>query len=179
METHIRAILEQLGEDVDREGLIKTPERVAESLRYLTSGKRQSLDTIINGALFNSTMNEMILVKGIEIYSLCEHHLLPFIGHCHIAYIPNGKIIGLSKIPRIVDFYARRLQVQENLTCEIADSLMERLNAKGVAIIIEAKHLCMMMRGVEKQNASLKTSVMRGLFQSDIKIRSEFLSLLS
>ena len=179
METHIRAILEQLGEDIDREGLIKTPERVAESLRYLTSGKRQSLDTIINGALFNSTMSEMILVKDIEVYSLCEHHLLPFIGHCHIAYIPNGKIIGLSKIPRIVDFYARRLQVQENLTCEIADSLMERLNAKGVAIIIEAKHLCMMMRGVEKQNASLKTSVMRGLFQNDIKARTEFLSLLS
>ncbi len=179
METHIRAILEQLGEDVDREGLIKTPERVAESLRYLTSGKRQSLDSIINGALFNSTMNEMILVKGIEIYSLCEHHLLPFIGHCHIAYIPNGKIMGLSKIPRIVDFYARRLQVQENLTGEIADALMERLNAKGVAIIIEAKHLCMMMRGVEKQNVSLKTSVMRGLFQSDIKTRSEFLNLLS
>ncbi|MES2141992.1 MAG: GTP cyclohydrolase I FolE [Pseudomonadota bacterium] len=179
METHIRAILEQLGEDVNREGLIKTPQRVAESLRYLTSGKQQSLDTIINGALFNSLMKEMILVKDIELYSLCEHHLLPFIGHCHMAYIPNGKIIGLSKIPRVIDFYARRLQVQENLTCQIADSLMEILNAQGVAIIIEAKHLCMMMRGIEKQNASLKTSVMRGLFQYDIRIRSEFLSLLS
>ena len=179
METHIRAILEQLGEDVNREGLIKTPQRVAESLRYLTSGKQQSLDTIINGALFNSLMKEMILVKDIELYSLCEHHLLPFIGYCHMAYIPNGKIIGLSKIPRVIDFYARRLQVQENLTCQIADSLMGLLNAKGVAIIIEAKHLCMMMRGVEKQNASLKTSVMRGIFRDDIRARSEFLSLLS
>jgi GTP cyclohydrolase IA len=179
METHITAILKLLGEDPEREGLKKTPARVAKSLRYLTSGKQQSLDTIVNGALFHSTMQEMILVKDIELYSLCEHHLLPFIGHCHIAYIPNGKIIGLSKLPRLVDFYARRLQIQENLTCQIANSLMDLLDAKGVAIIIEAKHLCMMMRGVEKQNASLKTSVMRGLFQDDIRTRSEFLSLLS
>jgi GTP cyclohydrolase I len=179
METQIKTLLELLGEDPEREGLKKTPARVAESLRYLTRGKRQSLETIVNGALFHSTMEEMILVKDIELYSLCEHHLLPFMGHCHIAYIPNGKIIGLSKIPRLVDFYARRLQVQENLTCQIADSLMALLNAKGVAVIIEAKHLCMMMRGIEKQNASLKTSVMRGLFRDDLRTRSEFLSLLT
>jgi GTP cyclohydrolase I len=178
METHIEAILKILGEDPHREGLRKTPERVAKSLRYLTSGKEQSLDSIINGAVFNSTMEEMILVKDIELYSLCEHHLLPFIGHCHIAYIPNGKIIGLSKIPRIVDFYARRLQIQENLTNQIANALMKLLNAKGVAVVMDAKHLCMMMRGVEKQRASLKTSVMLGLFRDDPRTRSEFLSLL-
>ncbi|MES2997803.1 MAG: GTP cyclohydrolase I FolE [Pseudomonadota bacterium] len=179
MKTHIKAILTLLGEDPEREGLKKTPERVSESLRYLTSGKQQSLETLINGALFSSTMEEMILVKDIELYSLCEHHLLPFIGHCHIAYIPNGKIIGLSKIPRLVDFYARRLQVQENLTQQIADSLMQLLDAKGVAVVIEAKHLCMMMRGVEKQRASMKTSVMLGVFRTDMRTRSEFLSLIS
>ena len=179
METHITAILKLLGEDPDREGLKKTPARVAKSLRYLTSGKQQSLDAIVNGALFHSTIEEMILVKDIELYSLCEHHLLPFIGHCHIAYIPNGKIIGLSKIPRLVDFYARRLQIQENLTCQIADSLMKLLDAKGVAVIIEAKHLCMMMRGVEKQNAVMKTSVMLGLFREDRRTRAEFLSLIA
>src|SRR5476649_2031884 len=139
MQTHVKAILRLLGEDPEREGLKKTPERVEKSLHYLTSGTQQSLETLINGAFFSSTMTEMILVKDIELYSLCEHHLLPFIGHCHIAYIPNGKIIGLSKIPRLVDFYARRLQIQENLTCQIADSLMSLLNAKGVAIVIEAK----------------------------------------
>jgi GTP cyclohydrolase IA len=178
MEKQIKTLLELLGEDPDREGLRKTPERVAASLRYLTSGKHQSLEAIINGALFQSSSEEMIVVKDIELYSLCEHHLLPFIGFCHIGYLPNGKIIGLSKIPRLVDFYAKRLQIQENLTCQIADSLMELLDAKGVAIIIEAKHLCMMMRGVEKQNASLKTSVMRGLFRSDYSTRAEFFSLL-
>jgi GTP cyclohydrolase I len=178
MQTHIKEILKLLGEDPEREGLKKTPERVAKSLRYLTSGKQQSLEALINGAFFSSTMTEMILVKDIELYSLCEHHLLPFIGRCHVAYIPDGKIIGLSKIPRLVDFYARRLQIQENLTCQIADSLMNFLNAKGVAVVIEAKHFCMMMRGVEKQSASLKTSVMLGDFRDDIKTRSEFLSLL-
>lgn len=179
METQIKTILELLGDDPEREGLKNTPKRVAKTLRYLTSGKQQSLNSIINGALFSSEMEEMILVKDIELYSLCEHHLLPFIGHCHIAYIPNGKIIGLSKIPRIVDFYARRLQVQENLTYQIADSLMELLQAKGVAVIIEAKHLCMMMRGIKKQSASLKTSVMRGLFRDDVRTRVEFLNLLT
>ena len=178
MQTHIKEILKLLGEDPERKGLKKTPARVAKSLSYLTSGSKQSLETLVNDAFFNSTITEMILVKDIELYSLCEHHLLPFIGHCHIAYIPNGKIIGLSKIPRLVDFYARRLQIQENLTCQIADSLMSLLNAKGVAVVIEAKHLCMMMRGVEKQNASLKTSVMLSAFRDDIKIRSEFFSLL-
>lgn len=179
MEKHIKAILRLLGEDPQREGLKETPKRVAQSLRYLTSGKQQSLAQLINGALFKSTMEEMIIVKDIELYSLCEHHLLPFIGTCHIAYIPNGKIIGLSKIPRLVDFYARNLQIQENLTRQIADCLMNLLNAKGVAVIIEAKHLCMMMRGVEKQGASMKTSVMLGLFRDHIETRSEFLSLVS
>lgn len=178
MEKHIKAILSALGEDPEREGLKNTPLRVAKSLRYLTSGARESLDILLNGAVFHSTMEEMILVKDIELYSLCEHHLLPFIGVCHIAYIPNGKIIGLSKIPRIINFYARRLQIQENLTRQIADTLMKVLDAKGVAIIIEAKHLCMMMRGVEKQKASMKTSVMLGLFKEDLRTRSEFLSLV-
>jgi len=178
MEKHIKAILSALGEDPEREGLKNTPLRVAKSLRYLTSGARESLDVLLNGAVFNSSMEEMILVKDIELYSLCEHHLLPFIGVCHIAYIPNGKIIGLSKIPRIINFYARRLQIQENLTRQIADTLMKVLDAKGVAIIIEAKHLCMMMRGVEKQKASMKTSVMLGLFREDLRTRSEFLSLV-
>ncbi|MCH9636416.1 GTP cyclohydrolase I [Candidatus Rickettsiella isopodorum] len=178
MEKHIKAILTALGEDTEREGLKNTPLRVSKSLRYLTSGSRESLDDILNGAVFRSTMEEMILVKDIELYSLCEHHLLPFIGACHIAYIPNGKIIGLSKISRIINFYARRLQIQENLTRQIADTLMKVLDAKGVAIIIEAKHLCMMMRGVEKQKASMKTSVMLGLFRQDLRTRSEFLSLI-
>lgn len=178
MEKHIKAILVALGEDPEREGLKNTPFRVSKSLHYLTSGSRESLDNIINGALFRSAMEEMILVKDIELYSLCEHHLLPFIGVCHIAYIPNGKIIGLSKIPRIINLYARRLQIQENLTRQIGDTLMEILDAKGVAIIIEAQHLCMMMRGVEKQKASMKTSVMLGLFQDDQRTRSEFLSLV-
>jgi GTP cyclohydrolase IA len=177
MEQHIKAILVALGEDPEREGLKNTPLRVSKSLRYLTSGSHESLDNIINGAIFRSEIKEMILVKDIELYSLCEHHLLPFIGVCHIAYIPNGKIIGLSKISRIINFYARRLQIQENLTRQIADTLMEILEAKGVAIIIEAQHLCMMMRGVEKQKASMKTSVMLGLFQDDQRTRSEFLSL--
>lgn len=178
MEKHIKAILTALGEDPEREGLKNTPYRVAKSLRYLTSGSRETLDDILNGAVFNSGMEEMILVKDIELYSLCEHHLLPFIGVCHIAYIPNGKIIGLSKISRIINFYARRLQIQENLTRQIADTLMQVLSAKGVAIIIESKHLCMMMRGVEKQKASMKTSVMLGLFRKDLSTRSEFLSLV-
>ncbi len=178
MEKQIKAILTALGEDPEREGLKKTPERLAKSLRYLTSGTRQSLQDILNDALFQSDMEEMILVKDIELYSLCEHHLLPFMGVCHVAYIPNGQIIGLSKIPRIINFYARRLQIQENLTRQIADTLMDKLNAKGVAIIIEAKHLCMMMRGVEKQQATMKTSVMLGIFQQNMRIRAEFFSLV-
>ena len=178
MEKHIKAILTALGEDPEREGLKKTPERLAKSLRYLTSGTRESLPNILNDALFQSDMEEMILVKDIELYSLCEHHLLPFMGICHVAYIPNGQIIGLSKIPRIINFYARRLQIQENLTRQIADTLMDKLNAKGVAIIIEAKHLCMMMRGVEKQQATMKTSVMLGIFQQNMRIRAEFFSLV-
>jgi GTP cyclohydrolase I len=179
MEKQIKAILTALGEDPEREGLKKTPERLAKSLRHLTSGTRASLNDIFNDALFKSDMEEMILVKDIELYSLCEHHLLPFMGVCHVAYIPNGQIVGLSKIPRIVNFYARRLQIQENLTRQIADTLMDKLNAKGVAIIIEAKHLCMMMRGVEKQRATMKTSVMLGLFQQNIRIRAEFFSLVA
>ena len=178
MQTHIKEILKLLGENPEREGLKKTPQRVAESLRYLTSGAKESLENVVGDAFFDSSMKEMILVKDIEFYSLCEHHMLPFIGYCHIAYIPNGKIIGISKIPRLVDFYARRLQIQENLTVQIAESLMGLINAKGVAVVMEAKHLCMMMRGVEKQNASLKTSVMVGAFSEDLRTRSEFLSLI-
>ena len=178
MEKHIKAILTALGEDPEREGLKKTPERLAKSLRYLTSGTRESLPDILNDALFQSDMEEMILVKDIELYSLCEHHLLPFMGVCHVAYIPNGQIIGLSKIPRIINFYARRLQIQENLTRQIADTLMDKLNAKGVAIIIEAKHLCMMMRGVQKQNSVMTTSVVLGSFRTDPATRQEFLSLI-
>ena len=177
MEKHIKAILQALGEDTEREGLKNTPLRVSQSLRYLTSGSRESLDDILNSAVFHSGMEEMILVKDIELYSLCEHHLLPFLGVCHIAYIPNGKIIGLSKISRIVDFYARRLQIQENLTRQIADTLMSVLDAKGVAIIIEAKHLCMMMRGVEKQNSVMTTSVMLGEMRHNPSSRMEFLQL--
>jgi len=178
IETHIQAILEILAEDPQREGLKKTPARVAKSLCYLTSGNQQSLDKIIQNALFSSAMEDMLLLKDIELYSLCEHHLLPFIGHCHIAYVPNGNIIGLSKIPQIVDFYARRLQTQEDLTCQIAHSLMKLLHAKGVAVIIEAQHMCMLMNGEKSQQGLLKTSVMLGSFRRDAHLRLEFLGLL-
>jgi GTP cyclohydrolase IA len=173
-----RQLLESVGEDVDREGLRRTPDRAARALEFLTQGYRQDLEEIINDAVFASVASEIILVKDIELYSLCEHHLLPFIGRAHVAYIPNGKVIGLSKVARIVDVFARRLQIQENLTTQIAESLMNCLEPSGVAVVVEAKHLCMMMRGVEKQNSVMKTSCLLGTFKDDARTRSEFLSLL-
>ena len=173
-----RELLQSIGEDVDREGLQRTPDRAARALEFLTQGYRQNLDEIINGAVFESGASEIILVKDIELYSLCEHHLLPFIGRAHVAYLPNGKVIGLSKVARIVDVFARRLQIQENLTTQIAESLMRCLEPSGVAVVVEAKHLCMMMRGVEKQNSVMKTSCLLGTFKEDARTRSEFLSLL-
>jgi GTP cyclohydrolase I len=173
-----REILETVGEDVDREGLRRTPIRAARALEFLTQGYRQNLDKIVNDAVFDSDASEIILVKDIELYSMCEHHLLPFIGRAHVAYIPNGKVIGLSKVARIVDVFARRLQIQENLTTQIAESLMKCLEPSGVAVVVEAKHLCMMMRGVEKQNSVMKTSCLLGTFKEDARTRSEFLSLL-
>ena len=173
-----RELLDAVGEDVDREGLRRTPERAARALEFLTQGYRQDFNEIINGAVFESSASEIILVKDIELYSLCEHHLLPFIGRAHVAYIPSGKVIGLSKVARIVDVFARRFQIQENLTTEIAESLMRCLDPSGVAVVVEAKHLCMMMRGVEKQNSVMKTSCLLGVFKEDARTRSEFLSLL-
>jgi GTP cyclohydrolase I len=171
-------LLQSVGEDLDREGLRRTPDRAARALEFLTQGYRQDLDEIINDAIFESEASEIILVKDIELYSMCEHHLLPFIGRAHVAYIPNGKVIGLSKVARIVDVFARRLQIQENLTTQIAESLMRCLGPSGVAVVVEAKHLCMMMRGVEKQNSVMKTSCLLGTFKDDARTRSEFLSLL-
>lgn len=165
-------------EDPTREGLQKTPNRAAKALQFLTQGYNANLDSIIRGALFTTDNTEMVLVQDIEIFSLCEHHLLPIIGKCHIAYIPNGKIIGLSKIPRIVDMFARRLQVQENLTTQIAECVMKLTNALGTAVVIEAKHLCMIARGVEKKSVVVKTSSMLGVFRESAVTRNEFLSLL-
>jgi GTP cyclohydrolase IA len=173
-----RELLHGIGEDIDREGLRRTPDRAARALEFLTQGYRQDLDEIVNDAVFDSRASEIVLVKDIELYSLCEHHLLPFIGRAHVAYIPNGKVIGLSKVARIVDVFARRLQIQENLTTQIAESLMNCLEPSGVAVVVEAKHLCMMMRGVEKQNSVMKTSCLLGVFKDDARTRSEFLSLL-
>ncbi len=178
MQEQFKKIIELLGEDPNREGLQNTPKRAAKAMEFLTQGYRQNIDDIINGALFASDNSEMVVVKNIEIYSLCEHHLLPFIGKCHVAYVPNGKILGLSKFARIIDMYARRLQVQENLTSEIANALLEVTGAKGIGVIIEAQHLCMMMRGVEKQHSVMSTSVMLGLLRDDARTRAEFLSLV-
>jgi GTP cyclohydrolase I len=171
-------LIRGIGEDPAREGLIKTPDRAARALEYLTRGYQQTLDEVVNNAIFESDNDEMILVKDIEMYSLCEHHLLPFIGKCHVAYIPTGKVIGLSKIARIVDMYARRLQIQENLTKQIADTLMDVINPAGVGVIIEAEHLCMKMRGVEKQNSVMITSMMLGSFRDHSRTRAEFLRLV-
>jgi GTP cyclohydrolase IA len=179
MEQSFLSLLEAIGEDPKREGLVRTPCRAARAFEFLTAGYRQSLDEIINNALFDSEASEIILVKDIELYSLCEHHLIPFIGKAHVAYIPNGKVVGLSKTARIVDMFARRLQIQENLTMQIADALMKALQPRGVGVVIEAKHLCMMMRGVEKQNSVMKTSCLLGVFKEDARTRSEFLSLLN
>lgn len=175
---HYHAILETIGEDTTREGLVDTPERAARALEFLTQGYKQSLDDIVNGALFTAESDDMIVVKDIELYSLCEHHMLPFIGRCHIAYIPSDKILGLSKLARIVDHFAQRLQIQERLTKQIATSIMEITGAIGVAVVIDSAHLCMMMRGVQKQNSKMSTSCMLGDFRDDPAARNEFLSLL-
>jgi GTP cyclohydrolase I len=178
VEEHWAKIIEAVGEDLDRPGLADTPKRAAKAFKFLTRGYAQSVDEVVNNALFPSDSSEMILVQDVELYSLCEHHLLPFIGKCHVAYIPTGKVLGLSKVARIVDLYARRLQIQESLTAEIADTIMKVTDAEGVGVIIEAQHMCMMMRGVEKQNSVMKTSAMLGCFRSEQKTREEFLSLL-
>lgn len=177
MEKQFAEIIQSLGENLDRDGLRNTPQRAAKALRFLTQGYQQEISELVNGAIFESDMDEMVIVKNIELYSLCEHHLLPFIGKCHVAYLPQGKIIGLSKIPRIVDMFARRLQVQEKLTKQIAESILRVTKAAGVGVIIEAQHLCMMMRGVEKQNSTMATSVMLGSFRQDSSTRAEFLNL--
>lgn len=174
----VRQMLHHLGEDSGRSGLERTPERVAASLRFLTQGYQLDLDSVINGALFEAEHDEMVIVKDIEVYSLCEHHLLPFYGKCHLAYLPDRKIIGLSKMARIVDVFSRRLQIQERLTTEIASTVKKYLEPKGVAVVIEAHHFCMMMRGVQKQNSRTVTSCMLGRFKSDSKTRSEFLEFL-
>jgi len=179
MEESFLQLLQAIGEDPNREGLLRTPIRAARAFEFLTNGYRQSLDDVVNGAIFESDASEIILVKDIELYSMCEHHLLPFIGRAHVAYIPNGRVIGLSKVARLVDVFARRLQIQENLTVQIADALMKTLRPAGVGIVVEAKHLCMMMRGVEKQNSVMKTSCLLGTFKEDARTRSEFLSLLA
>jgi len=168
----------ELGEDPAREGLRRTPERVADSWRFLTSGYHRSVDDVINGAIFEENYEEMVVVKDVEVYSLCEHHLLPFYGKAHVAYLPCGRILGLSKIPRVVDVFARRLQVQERLTTQIADALHDVLRPHGVAVVIDAVHLCMMMRGVQKQNSSAVTSALTGVFRKDEKCRAEFLELI-
>ena len=178
MQEYIKGILKEIGEDPQREGLIKTPMRVEKSLKFLTSGYKVDITEVLNGALFEEKYDEMIISKDIDIFSLCEHHLLPFFGKCHIAYIPDGKIIGLSKIPRIVEIFCRRLQVQERLTTQIANSLYEILKPQGVGVVIEAKHLCMIMRGVEKLNTVITTSSLIGCFKDDINTRSEFMNLI-
>ena len=175
---HYREILLGLGEDPEREGLRDTPKRAAKAMQYLCNGYEKSLHEIVNGALFASDNDEMVIVKDIELYSLCEHHLLPFIGKAHVAYIPTGKVLGLSKVARIVDMYARRLQIQENLTRQIAEAIQSVTHAAGVAVVIEAKHMCMMMRGVEKQNSLMNTSVMLGAFRESTNTRQEFLQLI-
>ena len=177
MEEHYKALLEAIGENPRREGLRGTPGRAARALKFLTQGYEQKLELVVNKAIFAAHNDEMVIVRDIELYSLCEHHLLPFIGRAHVAYLPDKKVLGLSKIARIVDMYARRLQIQENLTRQIADSVLKVTGAKGVAVVIEAKHLCMMMRGVEKQNSRTITSALRGVFRDDGKTREEFLHL--
>lgn len=173
-----RTIIQQIGEDPDREGLIDTPKRAAKAMEFMTRGYSQTLAQAVNGALFDSDTSEMVVVQDIELYSMCEHHILPFIGKCHVAYMPTGKVLGLSKVARIVEMFARRLQIQENLTKQIAEAIQEVTEAAGVSVIIEAKHMCMMMRGVEKQNSIMKTSVMLGQFRDNQSTRMEFLSLL-
>src|SRR5215217_5742301 len=178
MQQIIRQLLSELGEDASREGLLDTPKRVEKSLRFLTGGYQADVDEVLNNALFTVDYNEMVIVKDIDFYSLCEHHLLPFFGKCHVAYIPNGKVVGLSKIPRLVDIFARRLQVQERLTHQIAEVIRDRIDPLGVAVVMEGTHLCMSMRGVEKQNSFAVTSAMLGAFRDNARTRHEFLALI-
>lgn len=178
MQDHWQSIIEAIGEDPTRPGLVDTPKRAAKAFEFLTRGYHQDLDEVVNDALFPTDSNEMVLVQDIEMYSMCEHHLLPFVGRCHVAYLPKGRVLGLSKVARIVDMYARRLQIQEQLTLQIAESVQQVTDAYGVGVIIEAEHMCMMMRGVEKQNSITKTSTMLGAFREDARTRDEFLSLL-
>jgi len=178
IERLVRELLIEIGEDPEREGLVKTPHRVAAALEFLTSGARTDPDTVINEAIFTQETNSMVIVKNIEVYSLCEHHMLPFFGRCHIGYIPSGKVFGLSKLARLVDLYARRLQIQERLTEQISRVVMETIGAQGVGVMIEAKHLCMMMRGVEKQNSEMITSSVVGTFRDSAATREEFLALI-
>jgi GTP cyclohydrolase I len=175
----VERMLVMLGEDPKRNGLLKTPERVSKALQFMTAGYTQNIDTLLNGALFPIEYDEMVIVKDIDFFSMCEHHLLPFFGRCHVGYMPNKKVVGLSKIPRLVDAFSRRLQVQERLTVEIADTLQSKLKAHGVAVVMEARHLCMMMRGVEKQNTVAVTSSMLGVFRTQLQTREEFLKLIN
>jgi GTP cyclohydrolase I len=179
LEKNYREILLGIGEDLKRDGLLATPGRAARAMQFLTQGYGEGLDQVVNNAIFESTNDQMVVVQDIEVYSLCEHHLLPFLGRCHVGYLPTGKVIGLSKIARIVDMYARRLQIQEGLTQQIAEAIMQVTGARGVGVLMDCKHMCMMMRGVEKQNSSMKTSVMLGNFRTDEATRAEFLSLVS
>lgn len=178
MQQIIRSLLTELGEDPHRDGLRETPRRVEQSLRFLTSGYRTDIDSLLNNALFTVEYSEMVIVRDIDFYSLCEHHLLPFFGKCHVAYLPNTRVIGLSKIPRVVDMFARRLQVQERMTSQIAEVIKEKIDPLGVAVVMEATHLCMAMRGVEKQNSVTTTSAMLGVFREDARTRHEFLELI-
>ena len=178
MQDLITRLLEAVGEDPTREGLVKTPERVARSMEYLTSGYRTNVDDVLNGALFSVDYNEIVIVRDIDFYSLCEHHMLPFFGKCHVAYIPNGKVIGLSKVPRLVDMFSRRLQLQERMTNQIAETIREAIQPLGVAVVCEGTHLCMAMRGVEKQQSTTVTSAMLGAFRNDARTRGEFLQLI-
>jgi GTP cyclohydrolase I len=179
MEEYFSKIIEEIGEDVTREGLLDTPKRAAKAFKFLNNGYEKNLEEVLNGAIFEADTEDMVIIKDIELYSLCEHHLLPFVGKCHIAYLPQGHVLGLSKLARIVDMYARRLQIQERLTKQIADAVETAVHAKGVGVVIEAKHMCMMMRGVEKQNSVMTTSVMTGIFRKEISTRAEFLSLIN
>ncbi len=178
LETHVRGILSSLGEDLTREGLAETPRRVAKALEFFTKGYGEDIKEVLNGAVFSEKYSEMVVVKDIDFFSMCEHHLLPFYGRAHVAYIPHGKILGLSKIPRIVEVFSRRLQVQERMTQQIADTIYSSLNPEGVGVVIEARHMCMMMRGVEKQNSVATTSAMLGVFREDMRTRQEFLHLI-
>jgi GTP cyclohydrolase I len=179
LEEAVRTVLTELGEDIDREGLIKTPHRVAKALQFLTEGYHQDPEEILNQALFTTSNDEMVLVRDIEFYSMCEHHMLPIIGRAHVAYIPDGKVVGLSKIPRIVNVFARRLQIQEQMTEQIADAITETIHPKGVAVVLHARHMCMEMRGVEKINSTTVSSALRGLFKSDQRTRNEFYNLIN